>query len=278
MLKTKTAISAALAGAFILGATVIAFSSAQTNNDDAEIMSHSPKEKVSTSFSGLQEEEIGDIIRAYLMENPEVIIDAVNEYSAKQRLAAEENIRLAAADNLDKLLDPATAYVAGKNVAKAKIAVVELYDYHCGYCKRAAGLVGDMVKNDADVKVVFRELPILRQESEYAAEMALAARSQGKFLDYHFALFETSGVLTKERLSDIAREEGLDVAKMEAEIDGPEISSAIDANHMLAQKLGIDGTPAFVIAATDGSYIEIVSGFAPELVEEKIKEAKKAVG
>jgi protein-disulfide isomerase len=269
MLNAKLAIGAALAGAFALGALAVGFSAAQPKGDAEETMSHAPKQKVTTSFSELQEEEIGELVRSYLMDNPEVIIDAVNKYSSEQQIAEVQQL-------LPLLLDPETAYVGGKNPDKAKIAVIELYDYHCGYCKRAAGLVKNLVKNDADVRIVLRELPILREESGYAAEMALAARDQGKFLDLHFDMLDASGVLTKERVDDMARKHGLDVAKMNAAIDSGAIADIIDGNHRLASQMRIDGTPAFIIASLDGSYLEMVNGFNEDAVKARIAEAKAA--
>lgn len=271
MLQTKTAIGAALAGAFLLGAIAVGYSAAQPK-------STAPAHKAGGSFSELQEEEIGQIIRDYLMENPEVIIEAVNAYSAEQRLAEAERSKAAAADNLPRLLDASTGYVAGKAPDKAKVAVIEMYDYHCGYCKRAAGLVRDLAEDDADVKVVFRELPILREESDYAAEMALAAKQQGKFLDFHFALLETSGVLTKERVHSIAKKQGLNVDKMLAAVEDGAISNMIETNYQIAQELGVDGTPAFIIASLNGEYIDVVAGFDPNLIAAKIEEAKRAAG
>ena len=211
MNTTKIAIGAALAGAFALGVTVVGFSSAR---QDAGPSTHS-SEKVSTSFSELQENEIRDIVRAYLLENPEVIIEAVNEYSARQQLAEVERTRVVAEQNLTALLDANTGFVAAKDQSKAKVAVVELYDYHCGFCKRATPIINDMVNRDSEIKVVLRELPILREESEYAAEMSLAARDQGKFLAFHNALMEAPGVLSKDRVQEIARDLDLDVAQME---------------------------------------------------------------
>jgi protein-disulfide isomerase len=278
MLQSKVAVGAALGGAFLLGALAVAYSSARQDPaaPSEDHMSHAPKEKVTTSFSELQEEEIGELVRAYLMENPEVIIDAVNKYSYDQRVAAEQQMKNAAAENLQALLDPKTSFVTGKNPDKAKVAVIEMYDYHCGYCKKAAPLMNDIAKKDADVKVVFRELPILREESDYAAEMALAAREQGKFLDFHFAMLDASGVLTKDRVEELAKKSGLDVAKMQTAIKRENIPAMITANHMMAAELGVEGTPAFIIASVDGSYVEVVPGFDREMVEAKIKEAKAA--
>ncbi|MEZ5894408.1 MAG: DsbA family protein [Parvularculaceae bacterium] len=276
MPNQKTSIALALAASFLLGAVVVAYSSAQYAAPQTEDnASHAPHQKVSTSFSDKQEEEIGELVRAYLMENPEVILQAVEAYRTRQQMAQEEYTRTAATANIAKLIDANTAFVSGKNPDKAKVAVIEMYDYHCGYCKSAAGVVSQLVKNDADVKVVFRELPILKQESFYAAEMALAARDQGKFLDFHFAMLNASGTLSADRVDDIAKKAGLDVAKMKAEVEAGEPAQIIDENHSLAAAMEVDGTPTFIIAAVDGSYVDTIVGFSEAALKQKIAEAKK---
>jgi len=275
MINHKIAIGAALIGAFILGAAIVAYPSAQEQPAQSQpAMSSAPKERVSTSFSELEEEEIGDIVRAYLLENPEVIIEAVNEYSARERQAAAVRAREGAAANLSALLSEENGFVTGKKPDTARIAVIEMFDYHCGYCKRATSLVREIAKNDDDVKVIFRELPILREESEYAAEVSLAAREQGKFLEMHFAMMDAKGVLTKERIHDIAKKEGVDVEKLEQDAQKPGVARAIIEGHDIAEQAGVNGTPAFIIAAVDGSYIDVVSGYYPDELLTKIEEAK----
>ncbi len=271
MLNAKTAIGAALAGAFALGALAVGYSAAQQKEEPKA--SHA---KVSTSFSETEEEEIGDIVRAYLMDNPEVIIEAVEAYRVQLQMAEADRAKTVATENLALLLDPATSHVAGKNPEDAKVAVIEMYDYHCGYCKRAAPLINDVLKKDADVKMVFRELPILREESAYAAEMALAARNDEKFLDFHFDLLGASGVLTEERVDAMAKKHGLDVAAMKKEIASGAVPDMIQANHMLAQEMGVDGTPAFIVARTDGAFVDVMIGWSEERLKEMIAEAKKA--
>ena len=274
MQNKNVALGLALAGAFILGATVIGFSSARSDNQSSQ----PPAKRVTTSFSDLQEDEIGALVHAYLMDNPEVVIETVNRYYMEQRLAEEDGTKNAAKENIAYLLDEKTSYVTGKNPDKAKIAIVEMYDYHCGYCKKAAGMVKSLVKADADVKIVFRELPIFSAESEYAAEMSLAARDQGKFLDLHFALLNASGPLTKDRVDGFARKQGLDVDKMHAAIKGSTIPAIIESNHQLAAGIGVSGTPIFIIVSVDGSYVDVVQGFNEELIKDKLKQAKKAIG
>jgi len=271
-MQTKPAIGLALLGAFLLGATVVAYSAAQTSPEQSKAAAA----RVTTSFSDLQEEEIGEIVRAYLLENPEVIIESVNQYSARQRQAADQRIQDGAAQNLARLLNPDNGFIAGKNPAKATVAVIEMADYHCSVCKRAAGLMRQMTQDDEDVKVIFRELPIFRKESEYAAEMALAARDQGKFLDMHFAMMEAKGTLTKDRVHKIAKKLGLDVSKMEAARQGDAIPAAIKESYEIAEQMGVEGTPTFIIARVDGSYLKVIPGYAPDELKATIKEAKNA--
>jgi len=273
-MNRKFAIGTALAGAFALGALVVAYSS----GSEQSAQSKPPQKHISTSFSELQEEEIRDIIYEYLMSNPEVIIDAVNAYSNQQRVRAEGRAKEVASDRLSALLSPETGFIAGKNPDQAQVAVIELFDYHCAYCKRAAPLIKAITENDAAVKVVFRELPILREESEFAAEASLAAREQGKFLDFHFAMMKASGVMTRERVKSFAENEGLDFAQLERASRKRAISAAIKESHEIAREMGIDGTPTFVIAALDGSYIDVVQGFDRKRLENAIAAAKNASG
>ena len=272
MMKTKLAIGAALAGAAIFGATVVSWSAAQPEAQQSK----APEQTDSTSFSDLQESEIEEIVRAYLLEHPEVIIEAVNRYSARERELAQQRAVTGASENLAALMDASTGYVAGKDVKNAKVAVIELFDYHCGYCKRATGLVNDLVKSDKDIKVVFRELPILREESEIAAELALASREQGKFLDFHFALMNSKGTLTKDRILSIAKKEGLDISALEKAQKDASVEYAIRENHALAQAMGVDGTPAFIIASVDGSYVDVINGYSAEAILGSIADAKDA--
>jgi protein-disulfide isomerase len=123
---------------------------------------------------------------------------------------------------------------------------------------------------------VFRELPILREESAYAAEMALASREQGKFLDFHFAMMNATGTLTKDRVLSIAKQTGLNTAALEKAQKDPSVDEAIRSNKLLAQSMGAEGTPTFIIAAVDGSYVNVIEGYSEEAVRDSIAKAKAA--
>ena len=274
ILSKKLAIFAALIGAALLGATLVAYSSA--SDETADATPSAPNTISGSTFSSEQEQEIRMLVHEYLMTNPEVIIEAVNAYSQKQQALAEQQARASAGDNLSALLDPAYGYVVGAKGDNAKVAVIELYDYHCGFCKRATPLIKALMKNEDDVTFVFRELPILREESEIAAAASLAARDQDKFLDLHFAMMETKGTLDKNRIAIIAKDAGLDATKLQADTQKPEVMGAIVNTHQLAQSMGVGGTPAFIIASTDGSYVDVIEGFRERDIRSSIKKARAA--
>lgn len=220
------------------------------------------------SPTDLDRAAIEQIVRDTIRDDPSIIIDALNDYS-------ENHAKNAIRNYLPELLSEKSGYVGGKNVGAAKVAVIEFFDYHCGFCKRSSGFVQDLIKSDPGVKVSFREFPILREESEMASRYALAARAQGKYLDLHFAMLAETGVITEKRIHEIAGKIGLDVRKLEADQKNPELTSYIDADRAAARDLQIDGTPTFIIASLDGEFIEVVPGYRPDDVKAAIAEAKK---
>lgn len=260
-MKTKLAIGAALAGAALLGAIAVSYSGAQSAGGE---------------FSKAEEDAIREIVRDYLIEHPDVLIESLNAYYEREQAAADERSRAFARDNLSVLVDEKLSVSISANPAAAKVAVIEFFDYHCGSCKRASGFVKELSRKDPAVNVVLRDFPILRRESDYAAEFAFASRTQGKYADLHFALMAENGVMTEDRIKKTAKKVGIDVAAVETELQKPDTKHAIDETHRLAAGLGIEGTPAFIVASLDGDYLEIVSGNRPEEITAAIAAAKKA--
>ena len=262
-MNRNLAIGGALAGAVALGATIAAFSNAQTGGGAG-------------AFDEKQKSEIETIVRDYLIANPEVILEAVRGLEERERARADELALEGARANLDALLADDGGFTIASDPAKARVAVIEMFDYHCGYCKRAMGLVQDLAREDAAVKVVFRELPVLREESELAARAALAARAQGKYAELHFAMMGASGVIDRARLKKIAADAGLDVARLEKDMEAPAVEKALEDTRRIADAMGVDGTPAFIIASLDGKFIRVVPGYSEEAIAEAIAEAKKS--
>lgn len=191
------------------------------------------------------EDELGNFIRDYLMDNPQIIVEAVEMYSRQEQAAAAERASDAVRANQDWLYNNDAHPTAGP--ADASVAVVEFFDYNCGYCKRALSDIMTVLGEDDDLRVVFIELPILGDSSTEAAKWALAAEKQDMYLEYHVALMEHQGRLNDAQLANIAEKVGLDVAKLRQDKDDDAILEQLQENIDKARELGITGTPAFII-------------------------------
>ena len=127
------------------------------------------------------------------------------------------------------------------------MSVVEFFDYNCGYCRRALPDVVKLVHSDSNVRLVLKELPIFGEESEAAAKLALASIKQGKYFELHQKLLSGPGKVDKEKALRDANELGLDVDRLEKDADDPSVKAALDESKDLAQKLGLRGTPFYLI-------------------------------
>ncbi|MEM9572587.1 MAG: DsbA family protein [Pseudomonadota bacterium] len=213
-------------------------------------------------------EAIEKIVYDYIMENPEIIEDALIALSEK-RAAEEAELAMAAiAENQDALINNAADFSVGP--ADAPVTVVEFFDYRCGFCKRSAEWATKLPEQyDNKVRVVFKEFPILSTESEKAAQAAIAAGNQGKYLEMHMALMEldNSSGFGPDQIDAAAESVGVDVALMRADMKSIEVQKAVADSKSLARSLNITGTPNFIIGN------EMVSGADIEQVESLIDAA-----
>jgi protein-disulfide isomerase len=197
------------------------------------------------TFTPEQEKAIRDIVREYLVNNPEVLIEAIESLQEKQQAAEKDMRQKALAQNRAELeRDPASP-VAGN--PKGDVTVVEFFDYRCPYCKSVSERLFNVVKADGKVRYVFKEFPILGPESVFAAKAALAAAKQGKYVEFHKALMAARGGLDQNAVMATAKSVGLDVDRLREDMDGSDIARSLERNLQLARSLKIDGTPAFVI-------------------------------
>ncbi len=193
-------------------------------------------------------ENIEKIVRDYLLRNPEVLVEALTLYE-QRRTEAEEQRRLSAvSDNKERLENDPASPVAGN--PEGDVVVVEFFDYRCPYCRRSADTLETAMKEDGNVRVVFKEFPILGPESVEGAKAALAAQKQGKYEAFHFALMREPGDMSAAHLRRIAEQVGVDADLMERDMKSEEINAALRNNYALAEELSIRGTPAFVIGGT----------------------------
>lgn len=207
-------------------------------------------------------------VRAYLLEHPEVIVEAMQRLEQRERaaqLSAARSVLKARADEI--LRDPASP--VGGN-PKGDISLVEFFDYNCPYCRRVAP---DMLKaeaNDPKLRIVYKEFPILGPNSVFAAKAALAAHRQGKYVAVHKALMATKGTVTEKAVLDVVSRLGLDLERLKRDMTDPAIQAHIDRNLALAKALQINGTPSFVIGeeilpgAVDLATLERLIGAARE--------------
>jgi protein-disulfide isomerase len=197
------------------------------------------------SFTDGQKAEMEEIIRGYLLENPEILRDMAAKLEAKDK-QAEEGLRGKALVTFkdEVFKSPADPSIGDQ---KGDVTVVEFMDYNCGWCKKSMAEVSTLLKADPKVKFVFKEFPIFGEHSEFAARAALAAGKQGKYWELHQALFSHDGQVTTDVVKQLAEAQGLDMTKLQTDIESKEIGEQIAANMQLGKELAINGTPAFII-------------------------------
>ena len=191
------------------------------------------------------EAQIKDLALQAILENPEIVMEAVTILQARQ---AEEEAAQAQAtleSSGDALTADPNAPVLGN--PDGDVTVVEFFDYNCPYCRRAGGEVAGLLEADAQVRVVMREWPILGDGSVFAARAALAAREQDAYAAMHDALMASPARVDEGAVIRIAQGLGLDVDRLRADMDAPAVQAHIDASMELARSLDFSGTPSFVI-------------------------------
>ncbi len=191
--------------------------------------------------------EIEALIKDYILQNGDIVMQSVNDFQARQEAeqarAAEEAIKTEAAFLFENTASP----TAGASAENAAVTVVEFFDYNCGFCKRAVPDVTSVLENNDDVRVVFKEVPILSQSSREIAKWALAADKQDKYLPYHVALMEHRGQYDESVFMRLAEENGLDAEKLKADKDDPALDEILNENLAYMNKFGIRGTPSFIV-------------------------------
>lgn len=200
------------------------------------------------SFSPQQKGEIEQIIHDYLVENPEVLIKAMNSLQEKQAKAEADQAEKALSTHVKEIFQDPNSFVAGN--PKGDVTVVEFFDYQCGYCKKSLPELLKLIKSDKNVRVVLKEYPILSADSVIASKAALASISQGKYFEFHQALMEHHGALSEAVVLNIAEDTGLNIKKLKTDMASAKIENIITANEKLATALAIRGTPAFIIGDT----------------------------
>ncbi len=207
------------------------------------------------AFTSEQRDAIEQVVKQYLVRNPEVLQEAIAELEKRQADAQRKAQAAALAETRGALMTSPHGNVFGNPAGD--VTLVEFFDYNCGYCKRALADIRALIKSDAKLKVVLKDLPVLGPESVEATRVALAVKQQSsgdKLFEYHSRLLETRGRVGGEQALKLAREMGFDMARLQRDLGGPEVKAAMAENSELGEKLALTGTPAFVIGD------EVISG------------------
>ncbi len=197
------------------------------------------------TLSPAQQDAVKEVIKSYLMENPELVVDAIQAWREKQAAVKAEQQKKAIAALNDSLQQNSSAPFLGNE--KAQSIVVEFSDYNCPYCKRAYPGIKDLLAEDGDIKIVMIEFPVLGPMSQVAAKAALAANMQGKYTAFHEGMMDTSTRLDEQGVLGVAQKIGLDMDKLKQDMESPTVAKELESNALMARTLGISGTPAFVI-------------------------------
>lgn len=196
-------------------------------------------------FSDLQKNQIRELVRDYILQNPEIILESVAIMQARQKAEENERAQQALIQSRDLLENAPGDPILGN--PDGTITLVEFFDYQCGYCKAMMEPLRAVMEEYDNLRIVMKEFPILGEPSGMAARASLAADLQGLYSEFHMALLGHRGRLTETAILQVAREVGLDMARLATDMDSPEVAAIIDRNRALAQQLQIEGTPAFTI-------------------------------
>jgi protein-disulfide isomerase len=204
-----------------------------------------PVPVATAAFTPDQKQEIEKIVKTYLVANPEVFLEVQSALEEKMEKDQAAKLKVAIKENSAEIYRLPNAAVAGN--PDGDITVVEFFDYNCGYCKRGLHDVVKLVETDPKVRVVFKELPILSKGSEEASRVALAARMQGKYWEIHRAMLEAKGHMDEAAALKIAEKLGLDMDKLKLDMASPEVKAEVASSEALAKKMGVNGTPHFLM-------------------------------
>lgn len=237
----------------------------------AAALAAGPVQAQGQPLSPEQRKAVTDLIRETLLKNPELIQEALVELERRNQVAQAEAQRSAVASEKANLVDPATSIIAAN--PQGDVTLVEFMDYNCGFCKRALDDVRTLAKDDPKLRVVIKDFPILGPDSVEASRVAIAVKNQlqgQKYWDFHNKLMATKGRINGAKALEIAKEAGADVERARKDMDAPATRAAIASTVALGDRLGLTGTPAFIIGD------EVVFGaVGAAALKEKIEAVRK---
>ena len=215
-------------------------------------------------------DKVKAIVADYIAENPEKLVESLQGLQQREFIAQQEKTAAGLEEHLPAVFDDTNSPTVG--TGGSGIVIAEFFDYKCGYCKRMAGTVQKLLKKHPDVKIVFKEMPILSEGSRKAAKASLAVSylASDRYMEYHMMLMQHQGEYTDDALKDYAGQLGIDVDAFLKEMNGDRVAKEIAVVADVAQKIGARGTPALVVGG------ELIPGAVPfEQIDARIADLKK---
>lgn len=218
-------------------------------------------------LTAAQEEAIKALVKRYIIEHPEIIVEAMERLRADREKKQKQAVKATLVAKRKEIFENPASPIGGN--AAGDVTIVEFFDYQCGYCKGVVDRLMKTVKADGKIRLVFKEFPILGPHSVFASRAALAAKKQGKYFEFHNAMMRLKGAVNKESVFAVAKSVGIDTKQLAKDMRDPAIEKALRANFALARALRINGTPAFIIGE------ELVPGAVPQkMLESYIEQAR----
>ena len=218
-----------------------------------------------SAMSAADKAAFGEAVKTYLMENPEVLVEAINKLEERQQAAQADNDKVLVQSNAEDIFNFAGDWVGGN--PEGDVTMVEFIDYKCTYCKKAYEVVDEVLKKDGKIRFVVKEFPILSEQSVLAARFAVATRQVAGDAAYekvHDALMAVRGDITLDSLQRLAEAQKIDAKAVLAQMNTEAVTAVLRTNAQLAERMAIAGTPAFVVGG------QLLRGYAPAEVMAQI--------
>lgn len=227
----------------------------------------------STSFTAEQNKAIEQVVHDYLVNNPEVLVEAMKKLQEKQEAQMEQETKKSLTQNAKEIFDASNKPIAGN--PKGKIIIAEMFDYRCPHCKVMHPVIEQIIKANPDLEVIFIEIPIFGEDSEYIVKASLASMKQNKYAEFHAALLNSKNTLKKEDILNIAKSIGINIDQLQKDIENKDLDKQIEKNIELAKKMQISGTPAFLIGNLKSKKYDFIYGQTSlDILQAKINAVK----
>jgi protein-disulfide isomerase len=231
----------------------------------------SPADSQAQTFSASHRSEIEKIVKDYLLANPEILEHVSAELTKRQTAAKEEEQRAAVKQNAGAIFNSPRGVIVGNR--DGDVNIVEFFDYNCPYCRKAMNDMAEIMNGDPKLRVVLKEFPVLGPGSVEAAQVAIALRMQDaegkKYIVFRQKMLNGRGQADKARALFAAKEAGADIARLETDLASPEVAATLNENFKLAEAMGLNGTPSYVI----GNEV-VVGAVGVEVLSKKILQAR----